>query len=88
MTGEVNAPVIAREPRITVYTMVTGVASPPPPAQPRGLLGLPRLTPGVPRGQMRVAGTSLALRLLARQEIHSVIPGRENTRMSGTSGTP
>ena len=25
-TGEVNAPVIAREPRITVYTMVTGVA--------------------------------------------------------------
>ena len=26
MTGEVNAPVIAREPRITVYTMVTGVA--------------------------------------------------------------
>ena len=84
MTGEVNAPVIAREPRITVYTMVTGVAWPPPPAQPRGLPGLPRLTPGVPRGQMRVAGTSLALRLLARQEIHSVIPGRENTRMSGT----
>ena len=84
MTAEANDPVIAREPRITVYTMVTVVASRPP-VPPRELGLHLRVLAGA-RVRMRVV-TNPALRPSVRQEIHSVIPARANTRMSATSET-
>ena len=83
MTGEVNAPVIAREPHITVYIMVTAGVALQPPMWPQGHVLLHRAQAGVPRVPMRVV-TSPALRPLARHEIHSVILARENIRMLGT----
>ena len=84
MTGEVNAPVIAREPHITVYIMVTAGAALQP--QPLGRAPRLRAQAGALWVLMRVV-TNPALRPLARQEIHSAIPARENIHMLGTSET-